>query len=191
MAKKAGKLASRYARALLTAVAKEGGSIEEGRSPAQRAAASLNEFAALWESDPKFSGSMLNPIFDKGDREKALLEVAKRAALPDIVQRFLRVCFERDRISQLPEIAFAFSEAADAAAGLKRVEVTTARNVSQTEKESIEKSLAQHLSGSLEFTWREDASILGGLIVRFGGKVLDGSVGGKLARVETRLRTAS
>ena len=191
MSQKAGKLASRYARALLTAVEKEGGSSSQGKSPAQDAAAALRDFSALWENEHQFSTSIQNPMFEKGERLNALTEVAKKAQLPDVVVRFLRVCFDRDRISHLPVIAAAFSQEADRAAALQRVEVTTARSVSQAEKESIEKSLTQHLSGSLLFTWKEDAAILGGLIIRYGGKVLDGSLGGKLARVEHRLRAMS
>lgn len=191
MSQKAGKLASRYARALLAAVEKEGGSGSQGKSPAQEAAVALREFAGVWEKEPQFSTSIQNPMFEKGERLNALTEVAKKAQLPDVVVRFLRVCFDRDRIGHLPEIATAFLEEADKAASLQRVEVTTARSVSQAEKESIEKSLSQHLSGSLLFSWKEDAEILGGLIIRYGGKVLDGSLGGKLARVEHRLRAMS
>lgn len=191
MAKVIGKLATRYAKALLAAVIKEKGRTSSSVTPAQKAAQELKAFALLWARESRFSASIQNPMFKKSERENALKEIARNCGLEDVLVRFLQVCFEHDRISELPEIAEAFLEAADKDAGLQRVEITTAREISSDEKSSIENSLLQHLNGSLSFTWKEDSSILGGLIVRYGGKVLDGSLGGKLERVEHRLRNAS
>ena len=189
MAKKVGKLANRYAKALLGAVERELGS-SGSPSPAQKASASLTEFSHIWSDDRTFSVSIQNPMFEKGERMNALVEVAKKAGLEDILVRFLRVVFERDRIALLPEIAAAFAEQADESAGLLQVEVTTAREVAADEKATIEKSLVEQLKGSLRFTWKQDAGILGGLVVRYGGKVLDGSLSGKLARLEGKLRAS-
>lgn len=186
MAKRAGKLATRYARALLAAVENEQGKASLP-TPAQEAAAQLKDFAALWRREKGLAVSLQNPMFEKGERLDALTEIAKKAGLADILVRFLRVCFERDRIGQIVEIAAAFAEAADAAANLVQVEVTTAREVTSQEQQSIEQSLARQLQGNLSFHWRHDAAILGGLIVRYAGKVLDGSLGGRLARVEEKL----
>ena len=191
MPKRAGKLATRYARALLTAVEREQGT-SGLPSPAQEAAAQLTKFAAIWQREKALTVSLQNPMFEKGERMDALTEIAKKAGLADILVRFLRVCFDRDRIGQLVEITRAFSEAADRAANLLQVEVTTAREVTPQEQQSIEQSLARQLKGNLSFQclsfqWRRDAAILGGLIVRYAGKVLDGSLGGRLARVEEKL----
>ncbi len=189
MAKKVGKLANRYAKALLIAVIKELGT-SGSPSPAQKAATNLSSFAKIWDEDRQFSTSIQNPMFEKGERMNALVEVAKKAGLEDILVRFLRVAFQRDRISLLPEIAAAFSEQADSSAGLLQVEVTTARDVPDSEKSAIEKSLVEQLKGSLQFSWKQDPSILGGLVVRYGGKVLDGSLSGRLARLEGKLRAS-
>ncbi len=186
MAKRAGKLATRYARALLNAVEKEQGKTGLP-SPAQVAAAQLKEFIEIWRREKSLTVSLQNPMFEKGERLSALTEIAKKAGMADVLVRFLRVVFERDRIGQVVEISQAFSEAADTAANLLQVEVTTAREVSAQEKQSIEQSLARQLQGNLSFQWRRDAGILGGLIVRYAGKVLDGSLGGRLARVEQKL----
>ena len=181
-----GKLAQRYANALLRAVESEQGS--NGRpTPAQQVAQSLSSFAGLWQEVPEFSGSIVNPMFGQADRRKALLEVARRTALPDVALRFVRLVFERDRIAALPAIAQAFAQLADASAGVQQVEITIAQQVSGDESKDIETQLSRKIGGNLEFSWNIDSSILGGMVVRYSGKVLDGSLGGRLARLERRL----
>ena len=190
MAKKAGKLATRYARALTAAVEREQGKEGTGsQTAAQRAAAELTAFAKLWQVDAALWAFLGNPMFEKNERANALLEVAKRSGLQDILVRFLQVAFERDRIRYLPEIAESFSQIADAAGGVIQVEVVTARTIKADEQQVIEQGLARQLKGSLKFSWKTDATILGGMVVRYGGKVLDGSLAGRLARIESRLQS--
>ncbi|MFN8390468.1 MAG: ATP synthase F1 subunit delta [Bdellovibrionota bacterium] len=187
MAKTVGKLASRYARALLGAVIRELGR-EGNPTPAQQIAASLNEFAALWEREHTLSISLQNPMFEKQERANALEQVARSAGLPDLTVRFLRVCFEHGRISALPQIAQAFSDQADKEAHILQVELTTARPIDQGEAQKTEQGLTQQLRGNLRFVWQVDPTILGGMVIRYGGKVLDGSLAGRLARIEDKLR---
>ncbi len=192
MSKAAGKLANRYARALLRAVEREQGSNGEP-SPAQQVGNALASFAHAWESEKLLSTSILNPMFDKAERQSALLQIARNAGLPDVLIRFLEVVFDRDRIAALPQISSAFSEMADAAAGMVQVEVVTARGISDEERGRIQENLGGRLfaqSGSarrLEFRWKISPEILGGMVVKFGGKVLDGSVKGRIERIERAL----
>ena len=192
MSKAAGKLANRYARALIRAVEREQGSVGEP-SPAQQVAGALSGFVPTWETEKILSTSIQNPMFDKGERQNALLQIARDAGLQDVLIRFLEVVFDRDRIAALPEISTAFSTLADASAGMVRVEVVTARGISDDERWKIQENLGGRLfaqSGTakrLEFHWKISPEIMGGMVVKFGGKVLDGSVKGRLERIERAL----
>lgn len=186
MAKNAGKLASRYARALLRSVQAELGEVGSP-TPAQHIARSLDEFADVWKREKEFSGSMLNPMFEKTERSAALLRIAEQAELPELARRFLRVVFERDRIAALPEIAAAFRQQADAAAGVVQVEVVVAKQIDSEEARTIESSLAQQIPGTLEFQWGVDPALIGGLVVKYSGRVLDGSIRGRIERMERNL----
>lgn len=190
MAKDYTKLASRYARALLRTVERELGSAGSP-TPAQHVARSLSEFAAVWTREEELSSSIVNPMFEKGQRLEALITVAKLAELPEVARRFLRVVFERERIAALPEIAETFRQKADEAAGVVQVEVSVARPVDAEEVRNIESGLAQQISGRLEFHWSVDPALIGGMVVRYQGKVLDGSLSGRLERIERQLMGAS
>lgn len=176
------KLERRYARALLAAVQRGA-----GQESAQQVSAQLLLFADAWERESLLAQSLLNPMFEKGEREKALVELAKRSGMSDIVIRFLQVCFQRDRLDVIPGIAAAFQDEAQRAAGIVPVEVTTAQNISHDEQRMIESTLGAKISGSLRFSWNVDTSLLGGMIVRYQGKVLDGSLTGRLEQIERRM----
>ena len=186
MAKNIGKLAQRYARAFYHAVVRELGQ-GGAPSPAQVVAGQLLEFSATWESQKEFSGTIINPMFDKNERLAALLAIANQAGLPDIAKRFLRVVFERDRIIALPGIARAFSEAADSASGVVHVQLVVARELSEDERRSTEGGLSQRIGGNVQFVWSVEPEVIGGMVVSYDGKVLDGSVRGRLERIERRL----
>lgn len=189
MAKLAGKLARRYANAFLRAVTDEQGA-DGSPTPAQRVAQSLEQFAEIWRQSPELSRSMLNPMFDKDERLKALHEVARAAGMPDVALRLLTVVFERDRIQIFDQIVEAFKNLADSAAGVVHVQVALARGISDDERGKIEETLRHKIGGSLRFAWSVDPELLGGMVIRYSGKVVDGSLQGRLERME-RMMMAS
>jgi F-type H+-transporting ATPase subunit delta len=102
--------------------------------------------------------------------------------------RFLKVLFERDRLVALSEIAESFQRLADQCASVIPVEISTARPISPEEVGRIETRIEQSLSGTPEFHWKVDPALLGGIVVTFEGKVLDGSLNGRLNKLERTLR---
>ena len=180
MAKKLGKLSSRYAKALGNAVAAEGLNVQE-------VAEQIVAFADVWQENSSFSQAILNPMFDAKEREEALLSLAKQGGLPAVVQRFLLVLFERDRIIALPEIAEAFRVLADEIAEVVLVEVKTAKELNGEESAQVEKNLQDYIKGELKFSWQVEPELIGGMIVSYAGKVVDGSLSGKLNRLEQKI----
>jgi F-type H+-transporting ATPase subunit delta len=182
MAKKVSKLAYRYANALRNAATSgsAAGDIQALRNLSDK----LLALSSMWERDPKFSASMLNPMFKREERIHALVEVAKLVAFPDSAIGFLHVLVKRDRLSALPEIAIAFKSLVDETAGVIRVDVVTASDIEETERREIGEVLARKLKGDLEFSWSVDKTLIGGIMVSYSGKVLDGSLRGKLAQFE-------
>lgn len=186
--KNIGKLAKRYANSLLRAVVKKHG-LEGKPTPAQKIAEALNSFLLTWEAQKEFSLAMQNPMFSREDRLKALNKLTALEQLPEIAIKFIEVCFSRERISTLAEIVKAYSKVADEAAGVITVEITTATNIASLEASSVEQMLQQKISGSPKFIWKMDPNILGGMIICFQDKVIDGSLSGKMKQIEQRLES--
>ncbi len=185
MSKRLGKLANRYAKAFLGSVGASGAGA--GQTEAQAAAEGLLLIAKLWQEDPQLASVITNPIFNATERRKGLESVAKFLNLSDVTVRFLRVLFERDRIAALPEIAQVFSELADDAASVVQVSIITARQVDELERREIEGGLAAKIEGRPAYSWSVDAALLGGMIIRYRGNMIDGSLAGRLQTLEKRL----
>lgn len=72
--------------------------------------------------------------------------------------------------------------------GGKSATVTSALPLNDAEQEAVKKDVLSKLGGGSEVTFKVDPSILGGLVVRVGDKVLDGSVSGQLEAMRQSLR---
>ena len=71
--------------------------------------------------------------------------------------------------------------------GVHQAEVTTARELSAADKERLLVHVAELAKGPVEATFKLDATILGGVVVRIGSTVYDGSVLGRVERLREEL----
>ena len=186
-AKHSGKLAARYAKALLRSLGSSALVVSGGLSPAQSIAAELKAFHGVVTGNADLSLVLLTPMFKRDDRKNALEGVAKAANVSEHAGKFLALLFERDRLDVLGEIAQAFSDLADRAAKIVPVDVTTARVVPADEVKSVEQSLGRSIQGTPRFSWSVDETLLGGMVISYEGRVLDGSLRGRLDRLERTL----
>jgi F-type H+-transporting ATPase subunit delta len=71
--------------------------------------------------------------------------------------------------------------------GIRQAEITTARELDQTERASLLASVGKLAGARIEASFKLDTSILGGAVVRIGSTVYDGSVRGRLDRLREAL----
>ena len=100
---------------------------------------------------------------------------------------FLRVLAENRRLPVLPEIAALFEERRAAAEARVEAEVVSAYEVSAAQLKKISAALEKKLGREVTLTPRVDASLLGGIVIRAGDLVIDGSVRGQLHALATHL----
>lgn len=182
MPKQAGKLASRYAKALLGVVKQQG-----GEELIRAASDQIQSLGAAWENEPELSSTLLSPMLDRAARRRALSQILEVHGVCASVKRLVELLFDRERLAFLPQIGKAYARLADEALGVVAVKVLTARDLEDAEKEEIAAGLRAKLDGSPNFHWEIRPELLGGIVVEFGGKVLDASLSGKLGRFERQL----
>ena len=187
MGKAIGKVANKYARALLRSVESEdsakGSTSGEGKTPAQELAEKLTAFSNAFSTDRDLHNALLSPMFPEPQRASALKALTESFEFSPAAKNFIRLMFERGRLPLLSEVALAFTQLADRAAQVVVVEVLTARAVGSDEQAQIATSLKKTIAGKLEFVWSVDPEILGGMLVRYEGFVLDGTVRSNLNRI--------
>lgn len=101
----------------------------------------------------------------------------------------LRIVATRHRLHLIPAILREFVDLDRAANGIVEAQVTVARPVEEAERESIGRHLGTLTGKTVEIQTRIDPSILGGIVVRIGDKLIDASVAGRLQRLRQEMAT--
>jgi F-type H+-transporting ATPase subunit delta len=93
----------------------------------------------------------------------------------------------RSGISMMAEIAGEYKRLLDSYRGIESAEVTTAVPLDDKDKEKLTQKLGTLVGAKVEIETEVDPSILGGIVARVGGKLLDGSTRSKLAALKKEL----
>ena len=102
---------------------------------------------------------------------------------------FLELLAENGRLDYLPEIAERFEELKAEAANVADVEVTSAVQLDDAQRERLAQSLRTRLRRDVRLHCTVDPSLIGGAVVRSGDTLIDGSLRTKLERLGTDLTT--
>ena len=140
-------------------------------------------FAARVAADPRVAGLLGNPNLTDADAVTLLSpEVAD-----DTFARFLALLAENHRLPLLPEIAGLYDELRFEAERVVKAKVTSAVALPAAEVETIKAALAKRFGRAVELETAIDASLIGGAVIDAGDVVIDGSLKGKLGRLEAAL----
>ena len=169
-------IARRYAHAYFD-LAQEAGALDAWGQELSRVADAL--------SDPEVALALANPRL-RGPQRVLLANALLEGTTPQ-AGNLVRLLLERGRIAALPEVVAEYRRLADRASGVVRAEVTAAVPVSDAEAASVRRTLAEKLGGDVETTLRQDPAILGGLVIRIGDRVIDGSVRTRLEQLRAAL----
>lgn len=105
------------------------------------------------------------------------------------VQNFIHLLAENDRLLLLPEITELFELYKAEQEKSVDVEVTSAFALNNEQKDKLAKVLSARLSREVRLHATEDSSLIGGVVIRAGDLVIDGSVRGKIAKLAEALKS--
>lgn len=140
-------------------------------------------FAARVAADPRVDNLLGDPRLTRADAVKLLLPDNADEA----VHRFLALLAQNGRLKLLPEIAALFEQFRAEAEQIVRAKITSAAPMSQAELDTLVSALKRRFGREVEVETDVDASLIGGAVIDAGDVVIDGSVKGKLARLEAAL----
>jgi F-type H+-transporting ATPase subunit delta len=168
--------ARRYAKAVFELAQQEGQIEEWGRR--------LARVRELF-TDPEVAAVLTNPTIPTEQREGLI------ATAPDLLDQeasnFARLLVESARLGEAAAIETEFQRLADEAAGRLRATVTTAIELGREDRERVARELSQRLEKDVRLTAAVDPSIIGGLKLQYGDRVIDASVATRLQQLRRRL----
>lgn len=173
--------AKRYAKALFE-VARENGTVEETQVQLAAIAQSLS------------SDEAVRAFFDHPNIGNDVKIQAVRNAVGDKlsepVKKTLELLVERGRGSALNEVVEAYSRIADEALGRGHAVVTSTFELTQEQQDGIAKQFSALTGKKITIETKVDKALLGGIRVRIGDTLYDGSLSSKLAEMERSFNKA-
>jgi len=162
------KISRRYARALLSLGEEDGRYGDYGME--------LRDFTDFCADNGEFFQVISSQIFSVDDRKKVLETVLEKSGYSGIIKNFLRLLLDKNRIGSVKEISEYYARFTDEISNITRASVITARPLKNDAMERLTGTLKGLTSGEVKVEVHEDESLIGGVIVKLGDLVLDGSV---------------
>jgi F-type H+-transporting ATPase subunit delta len=173
-------VAARYGSALYE-LADESGAIDT-------VAADLNALQAMVEASDDFRRFIKSPIISRTEQVKGIAAVGEKAQLSALTRQFLGLVATNRRLSVLPAMVKSFREILAARRGQATAEVTSAAPLSESQIGALAATLGKTVGRNVDVVTKIDPSILGGLIVRIGSRMVDSSIKSKLQRLKLVLK---
>jgi F-type H+-transporting ATPase subunit delta len=171
----------RYARALAAVVSDQ--KLDPGT--AQR---ELNDFADLLDASAELREVLQNPSIPESQKLKVLDAIAARAGMSSTVRNALALITHHERLNELRSIIDSFAALSDEQGGVADAEIVSANKLDDANRRLLEEQVSKISGGQrVRAVYSEDATLLGGAVVRLGSTVYDGSVKAQLQQLKQRL----
>ncbi|MCH5285862.1 MAG: ATP synthase F1 subunit delta [Christensenellaceae bacterium] len=143
----------------------------------------LHEVKTVLCGTPDALATLASPAIPMKER-LAMLEQVWGETLPGDVMGFLQVLCRNGHIRELGDCVTAFDDLLDTARKLSTATVVSAVELTDAEKDTLQKRLEQRLGRTIRLECSVDPSLLGGLIVEVDGRVMDGSLKHRLHEIK-------
>ena len=165
-------LAGRYASALFDLAVEQ--------RQIDTVATSIDRIGQAIAASPDLRTLVASPVIARDAGERAIDAVAGELALDPLTRRFLGVLAQNRRLADLPAMVRAFAAMVTAHRGEVNAEVTTAHPLADDQLAALKAALRTRVGRDVTLATRVDPEILGGMIVRLGSQLIDGSIATRL-----------
>jgi len=171
-------LARRYATAVF-ALASDAGSVEQ-------VGPELEMILRMIHSDPAILQYFVSPVVNRTEKEQTLLE-SLRGKVGDIPLHTLLLLVRKRRETLLEELVTEYRKIARSARGVEPLVVTTARKLDDGEVRTLVEQFERAYGKKFEASVTVDPSLIGGVRIAMGDRVVDGTVSGRLEELTRTL----
>jgi F-type H+-transporting ATPase subunit delta len=175
-------VAGRYASALFE-LAQENRAVDS-------VARDLDAFDALIRDSEDLRRLIRSPVFSAEDQAKAVGAILERAGVGGLAANFIRLVAGNRRLFALPDVVRAFRRLVSLAKGIVPAEVRLAERPSDKILDDIKSALRDAAKAEIALDVKIDPSLIGGLVVRMGSRMVDASLRTKLNAIRLAMREA-
>ena len=173
-------IAERYATAVYD-LAREANQIDAIEGDLDALEAALND-------SEDFRRLTTSPLYTREQQEQAIKVLADKMGLTKTMANTLTLMAQKRRLFVLPALVTALRETIAEAKGEITAEVTTAKALTKTQSEKLAKSLTASTGKKVSLNATVDESLIGGLVVKVGSKMIDTSIRSKLDSLQNVMK---
>jgi F-type H+-transporting ATPase subunit delta len=173
-------LAERYAAALYE-LADEGKALD-------KVADDLRALDKLIAGSADLARLIRSPVLDRRDQGRAVKAVLDAMGAQALTQKFLGLVAQNRRLFALPAMIRAYLTTLAQRRGEIAAEVTSAGKLTKAQEDAVTAALRQAMGSKVTVETKVDPSLLGGLVVRVGSRMVDSSLKTKLHRLELAMK---
>jgi F-type H+-transporting ATPase subunit delta len=130
-----------------------------------------------------------SPVFSVEEQTKAFDAILEKAGVSGIAANFVRLVASKRRLFALTDMIKGYNQLYDAARGLTRAEVTSAAPLTDEQVAALKEQLRGKAAGQdVEVSVKVDPALIGGLVVKLGSRMVDGSLRTKLNAIRTAMK---
>jgi F-type H+-transporting ATPase subunit delta len=175
-----GGLAERYSRALFD--------LADEQRVVDPIAKDLDSLAAMIDGSPDLGRLIRSPVISRADQLRAMAALVDAADMHPLTGKFIGLLARNRRLFILPAIIRAFRRILARRRGETAAEVTSAQKLSAAQLADLAAQLKKAIGTDVLLADRVDPSILGGLVVRVGSRMVDSSLRTKLQRLRLAMK---
>jgi ATP synthase, F1 delta subunit len=144
----------------------------------------LETVERVYLDDPFFMDFLLNPENETGIKKSVVQKVFEGNVKPELIS-FLKLLLDKGRIKHLPGIYKEFVQFADEKRSILNISIMSAKPLDTAQLNNItEKFRKLYNASSVKSETKIDPSLIGGVKIAIGDKLIDGSIKGKLKALE-------
>lgn len=134
--------------------------------------------------NPEVAGFLDNPSVSLEVKRKALSDILQKLGAPALVSRFIQLLLEKDRLRYLDAVLRYFEEIANQKQNRLKIAVRGAAQLNTEQIEKIKGRFRKLTGKEIILKVEVDPEIIGGLVVKIGSTIYNGSVKGQLERLK-------
>lgn len=178
-----GGIAERYAKALFE--------LADAGNAHDQVKGDLASLRGMIEQSADLAKFISSPLFTRDEHVRALGAVLGQAGASDLTKQFVGTVADKRRLGLLVDMIRSYDQMLASARGETTAQVTSAHKLSDDQLARIAATLKTQIGGDVVLESSVDETLLGGMVVKVGSRMIDSSIRTKLNRLQLNLKEAS
>jgi F-type H+-transporting ATPase subunit delta len=174
------RVAERYANALFELAGDQQSAVAVEKD--------LDAFSGLLAESPELVRLVRSPVFSSDEQLRAISAILAKAGIGGLVANLVKVAASNRRLFAVPAMIAAYKRLAAKQRGEVSAEITSAAPLTEGQTAELKAALSASLGKAVTLVPHVDATLIGGLIVKVGSRMIDGSLRTKLNSLKLAMK---